>query len=125
VGMHKGRCESLTIESRIRHASDATRLRTSIDDLNNFPVKQALASCRWSNLATASTQGTRYAGQHKWNAGPRRQAHCGLKMDLKKISKDLSVYVFFKVGHPADLKLAWFDPTEVAEFRFFGALFDA
>ena len=45
-------------------------------------------------------------------------------MDSEKVSEDLAVYVLFKSRHPAALKLAWLNPTELTEFRFFGPQID-
>ena len=46
-------------------------------------------------------------------------------MDSEKIREDLAVNVLLKFRHPADLKLAWLNPAEPKEFRFFGRHFDA
>jgi hypothetical protein len=49
---------------------------------------------------------------------------CRLEMDSEKVSEDLAVNLLFKSRHPAGLKFAWFNPTELTELRFFSPHLD-
>src|SRR5271165_7189454 len=64
---------------------------------------------------------------HPSNAEPRSKNIPKVNIasgDSEKVSEDLAVNVLFKSRHPAGLKFAWFNPTELTELRFFSPHLD-